>query len=191
MKSKWPTLNLSSIDQSDLTNLGPLDSFKLKTQESLQHLCSDESTYLPRDDFDELLNLSLFYLEQQSVSNFAFRRPGTQHRARWMSTPIYAFEMYLLRSQPDVDATLVNVLRRFCNFVSTFHASHWLQCLLVSEAAVNDLEVHRAMMNYSSVDEEVAEAARYAFLRHRWYLTAELIPLALCSQQLPTSNMKS
>ena len=30
LKSKWPTLNLSSIDQSDLTNLGPLDSFKLK-----------------------------------------------------------------------------------------------------------------------------------------------------------------
>ena len=76
VKSKWPTLNLSSIDQSDLTNLGPLDSFKLKAEESLQHLCSDESTYLPRRDFDE------FYLEQQSVSNFAFRRPGTQHRSR-------------------------------------------------------------------------------------------------------------
>ena len=40
-------------------------------------------------------------------------------------------------------------------------------------------------MNYSSVDEEVAEAVRHVFLRHRWYLTAELIPLALCSQQLP------
>ena len=123
VKSKWPTLNLSSIDQSDLTNLGPLNSFKLKAQESLQHLCSDESTYLPRCDFDE------FYVEQQSVSNFAFRRPGTQHRARWMSTPIYAFKMYLLRSQLDVDATLVNGLRRFCNFVSIFYAPYWLQCL--------------------------------------------------------------
>ena len=30
LKSKWPTLNLSSINQFDLTNLGPLDSFKLK-----------------------------------------------------------------------------------------------------------------------------------------------------------------
>ena len=30
LKSKWPTLNLSSIDQFDLTNLGPLDSSKLK-----------------------------------------------------------------------------------------------------------------------------------------------------------------
>ena len=35
LKSKWPTLNLSSIEQSDLTNLRPLDSFKLKAQESL------------------------------------------------------------------------------------------------------------------------------------------------------------
>ena len=122
LKSKWPTLNLSSIDQSDLTNLGPLDSFKHKAQESLQHLCSDESTYLPRNDFDKLLKLSLFYLKQHSVSNFAFRRPGTQHCAWWMSTPIYAFRMYLLCSQLVVDATLVNGLRRFCNFVSIFYA---------------------------------------------------------------------
>ena len=127
----------------------------------------------------------MFYLEQQSVSNFAFWRTGTQHRARWMSTPIYAFKMYLRRSQLDVDATLVNGLRRFCNFVSIFYAPYWLQCPLASEAAVNDLEFHRAMMNYSSVDEEVAEAARHAFLRHRWYLTAELILQALCFQQLP------
>ena len=41
------------------------------------------------------------------------------------------------------------------------------------------------MMNYSSVDEKVAEAARHASLRHRCYLTAELILLALCFQQLP------
>ena len=169
LKSKRPTLNLSSIDQSDLTNLGPLDSFKLKAQKSLQHLCSDESTYLPRDDFDELLKLSLFYLEQQSVTNFAFRRLGTQHCARWMSTPIYGFKMYLLRSQLDVDAALVNGLRRFCNLVSIFYAPYWLQCPLASEVAVNDVEFHRAMMNYSSVDKEVAEAARHVFLRRRWY----------------------
>ena len=56
--------------------------------------------------------------------------------------------------------------------MSIFYAPYWLQCPLASEAAVNDLEFHRAMMNYSSVDEEVAEAARHAFLRHRWYLTA-------------------
>ena len=98
---------------------------------------------------------------------------GCRHRARWMSTPIYAFKMYLLRSQLDVDATLVNGLRRFCNFVSIFHAPCWLQCLLASKAAVNDLEFHRAMVNYSSVDEEAAKAARHAFLGHRWYLTAE------------------
>ena len=67
---------------------------------------------------------------------------------------------------------LVNGLRRFCNFVSIFYAPYWLQCPFASEVAVNDLEFHRAMMNHSSVDEEAAEAARHAFLRRRWYLTA-------------------
>ena len=40
------------------------------------------------------------------------------------------------------------------------------------------------MSNYITVDKQVAEAARNAFLRHRWYLTEELIPLALCSKQI-------
>ena len=79
LKSKWQTLNLSSTDHSDLTNLGPLDSFKIKAQESLQHLCSDKSTYLPRDDFDELLKLSLLYLEQQSVSTVTLRFSAQEH----------------------------------------------------------------------------------------------------------------
>ena len=47
-----------------------------------------------------------------------------------------------------------------------------------------DLEFYRAMINYIKIDKEVAEAARHALLRHRRYLTAELIPLALCSKQL-------
>ena len=34
------------------------------------------------------------------------------------------------------------------------------------------------MINYIKIDEEVAEAARHALLRHSWYSTAEPIPLA-------------
>ena len=47
-----------------------------------------------------------------------------------------------------------------------------------------DLEFYRAMINYIKIDEEVAEAARHTLLRQRWYLTAELIVLALCCKQL-------
>ena len=35
-----------------------------------------------------------------------------------------------------------------------------------------------------NVDEQVAEAAINAFLRHKWYVTKELISLALCYKKL-------
>ena len=103
LKSKWRTLSLSclDLDESVHTNLEPVDIYniyKRKAKESLRYLCSDENSHSPKDDYDELLKLSIFYLERQTAINFAFRRPSTQHRARWMSTPIYAFKMYLLRS---------------------------------------------------------------------------------------------
>ena len=186
LKSKWPRLNLSSLDldKSDHTNLEPADIHKRKAKESLRFLCSDENSCSPRDDYDELLKLSLFYLERQTAINFAFRCPATQHRARWMSTPIYTFKWCLLRSQLDLDADLIHGSKQFGDFVSIFYAPYWLQCPSASEAAVNDLEFYRTMINYIKIDEEVAEAARHALPRHLWYLTAELIPLALCSTQL-------
>ena len=89
-----------------------------------------------------------------------------------MSTPIYAFKIYLLRSQLDLDADLIHGLKRFGDFASIFYAPYWLQCPVASEAAVNDLEFYPAMINYIKIDEEVAEAARHALLRHMWYLSA-------------------
>ena len=105
-----------------------MDIYKRKAKESLRYLGLDENSYLPRNDCDELLKLSLFYLERQTASNSAFRRPGTQYRARRMSTSIYAFKMYLLRSQLDLDADLILGLKRFGDFVSIFYAPYWLQC---------------------------------------------------------------
>ena len=46
------------------------------------------------------------------------------------------------------------------------------------------------MINYIKINEKVAETARHAILRHRWYLTAELIPLALCSKQLSSIELE-
>ena len=55
---------------------------------------------------------------------------------------------------------------------------------MVSEAAGNDLNFYKSVLDYVNVDQQVAEAAINAFLRHRWYVAEELIPLALCCRKL-------
>ena len=74
--------------------------------------------------------------------------------------------------------------------MSIFYAPHWFQCPLASEAAVNDLYFYKSLMDYVNVDKQVAEAAISAFLRHRWYLTKELIPLVFCSRKLPDAELE-
>ena len=120
LRSKWSELDLTAIDFSECDPV--VDIYENNAIQNLQYLNSDESTCLPRGDFEELLKLSLLYLNGQDASEFAFRRPGAQHRARWMSTPIYAFKMYLLHSQLKLDAILRCRLKRFCDFVSIFYA---------------------------------------------------------------------
>ena len=43
-----------------------------------------------------------YYVDEKSFSNFSFRRPGAQHRARWMPSCIYSLKMLLLQGQLQV-----------------------------------------------------------------------------------------
>ena len=40
------------------------------------------------------------------------------------------------------------------------------------------------IIQYKSIDEDVAESARKAFLRHTWYLVGEMIPIATWDEDL-------
>ena len=63
------------LDESDHTNLEPVDIYKRKAKESLRYLCSDENSYSPRDDYDELLKLVYFTLNGKLLvtSRFGFQ----------------------------------------------------------------------------------------------------------------------
>lgn len=49
----------------------------------------------PREDYKELLQLSLLYLGGWSENDFSFRVPGALHQARWMSKAIYTLKIVL------------------------------------------------------------------------------------------------
>jgi len=51
----------------------------------------------PRDDYRELLELSVIFLGGIPVRGIHFQMPGAMHRARWMSKVIYAIKIWLFR----------------------------------------------------------------------------------------------
>ena len=92
--------------------------------------------------------------------------------------------MYLSQSHLNLDSDTVKRLKRFCAFVFIFYSPRWFECPLAFEAAVNDSNFYESVIDYINADEQVAEAAINAFLRHRWYVTKELIPLVLSDVEL-------
>lgn len=51
--------------------------------------------YQPRDDYKELLNLTIIFLGGVPEKGISFRAPAGLHRARWMAKAIYAFKIFL------------------------------------------------------------------------------------------------
>src|SRR6218665_3623795 len=55
--------------------------------------------YLSRDDYRELLKLTIIFLGGIPPRGIHFQYPGAVHRARWMAKAIYSIKMVLFRSQ--------------------------------------------------------------------------------------------
>ena len=89
------TLTYSQVSSSDpfLLNLrNEVISLlrKILSQEELSGL-------LPRGDYRELAELTLFYLGGLDQANLKIYRPGAIHKARWMARIIHAQKIIILK----------------------------------------------------------------------------------------------
>ena len=62
--------------------------------------CLEEDTF-PRQDYKELLELTILYLSgdiptRKNRKEFHFRKPGAHHRARFMHNELYLLKMHML-----------------------------------------------------------------------------------------------
>ena len=65
----------------------------------LQNFLGSESQTLLRDDYKELVILSILFLGGSCPKGMAFYAPGAQHHARWMAAIIYTIKIALFAHQ--------------------------------------------------------------------------------------------
>ena len=76
LKNQWQSVDFSqSTYHLNQSTTACLQEDVKHAYQSLVKIKSDPS-YLPRDDYEELLNLATYYIDEKSFSNFSFRRPG-------------------------------------------------------------------------------------------------------------------
>lgn len=153
-----------------------------------------------RDDYLEFVNLCNLYLQNEldGQTKPSFRRPGALHKARWMAKLIYSIKISLFEQQIQelpigTITTKQQVLkvREFVNFATLIYSTWWLTCNSAVDAPWNDLQLFHSLLKYEDVNTVISKSAVRAFKNHLWYLTEEMVPLALWSTKVPAETRKA
>ena len=140
----------------------------------------------PRDDYKELIELSLTYLGRPPA-NFKLRKPGAVHTARWMGKLIYSIKIVLLMNQIDENAS-INIFRRgnkqqkslvgFVDFLVSCYMSWWINAASVASAPQNDIDFFNNVVKFGSLDKNIITAPLKSLNNHTWYLTEQNVVLS-------------
>ena len=109
-----------------------------------------------------------------------------------MAKLIYSMKICLLQQHFNdllrrniTTAHQVQKIYDFVAFVTHVHSTWWITSSSAEDAPWNDLQLFRKLLQYEAVNANIAKSPIRAFQRHLWYLTAEMVPLALFSHFTP------
>ena len=191
LRDDWYKLDI------DLDNLELFDhnSVLPELQKELKEVlawCENElqNNTFPRDDWKEFMELVVVSLGGQ-VDGFSFKLPGPDHHARWMSKCIYYLKIRLLSRVFTISTDERSQTDQMVEFILLMYTKLWFTSSLASSAARSDLNFMSAVHDYRKVNSKVAwEVLRSAY-RHLWYITPQLLPLALTDRELEDSSKEA
>ncbi|XP_057710018.1 uncharacterized protein LOC130927913 [Corythoichthys intestinalis] len=135
--------------------------------------------FQPRDDYRELLELVIIFLGGSPPRGVHFRIPGAIHHARWMAKALYALKIYLFREQFKLTAHENKGIRDVCVFIVPLYVRVWFTAPDAVSAPRHDLWFLQSLKMYEDINPAISKAAVSKFSGHLWYLSEELVALAL------------
>lgn len=186
-KNQWNSFDKKSYttvldDRKAVQNF--IEDQRVKMIDYLQEVIRDGSH--PREDYKELLCLSLLFLGGWSESDFKFRVPGALHQARWMAKAIYALKIALFNKQFQITARELKGIRKVAYFVSLIYVRFWHEAVVSRWAPKNDLDMIQILYSYPDMD--VRESALKVAKRHLWYLSETNVGLAFLDERITSSE---
>ena len=190
---------LSRFDNSEFN--GTARDLVESLRNSVLNLAHSQKS-LCRDDYKEFIELCIVFLNGEAVGEthkqITFKRPGALHKARWMAKLIYSIKICLFEQQiQDLPRGTITTnqqtltVRKFVTFVTLVYSTWWMSCNSVKDAPWNDLKFYQSILAYAVVNPEISQSAIRAFKRHLWYLTTEMVPLALWSDKVPADDRRA
>ena len=185
LKSVWASIDLEAWEPV-ADDLPP--DLRAKRDDRIAAFHSHLDAAQPRDDYRELLELSIILLGGVPKRGIRFLRPGALHHARWMAKLIYGLKIYIFRAQLKLNARELLGLSRFVLFAVDVYIPAWFVAPLAVSAPAHDLTFAKRLVGYH--DTGVAEATAKVFGRHLWYLSETLVALAFFDEGTSLSTKR-
>jgi len=96
-----------------------------------------------------------------------------------MSKVIYSFKVYMFSSQFDLRPKELKGLRDVCVFSVRLYLKIWMTAPYAATAPQSDLRFLHSLLDYEIVHPAISKAASAKMANHLWYLSEELVGLAL------------
>ncbi|XP_052131564.1 uncharacterized protein LOC113203934 isoform X2 [Frankliniella occidentalis] len=189
-KDFWPKLDMTSYQD------GPSDenvwaAIEPTRQDIINFANNQLQEFQPRDDYRELLHLTLLFSGEIPEGGAKFTKPGALSKARWMMYLIYAFKTWMFRGQFPLTADQETGLRQLCIFGVNVYIKRWFSASTIAAISpredLNLLKELRLLAKVRSLQAEAA-AALHKLEGALWYLSDRLIPLALFDDQVPNDE---
>lgn len=195
LQKQWPKLcqeiepelekddRFVKFDWSSSVQVGsPLHCMALKALEFGQHALACD--VFPRGDYKQLCRLLVFYLGGQ-VTGLRFLQPGACHEARFMADSLYILTLQLTQNITNfLSDDEIKMLETSSVFILIFYGPWLLKSYLTHTAPANDLEAFHDAYALSEHYPDLAAALIQSMQRHAWYLTEEMVVLALADDDI-------
>ena len=151
--------------------------------------CLNEKTF-PRDDYHELVELTVVYLGRSVARGFKIRKPGAHHSARFLAYCIYIFKMEMMSDRFLLSQNERHQVHRLAVFIALIHSQAFLRSRIAIIAPALDTQYLFLLHQFKKEEKRVAEVAIHSFYNHLWYVTPELVLIAIFDNSLPSTFRK-
>src|SRR6218665_717760 len=183
-----------SINQGRFHDSTTDESVKVMVQSSRDELLEFFAAQLaitqPRDDYRELIELSMLFLGQAPPRGIHFQAPGPMHHARWMSKVLYSLKIWMFRGQFKLTAKEESNLKEICLFCVLIYIKAWITAAMPMAAPKNDLQLLDALLKYENRHPAISKATSEKLANHLWYLSDELVVLALFDSEVTVETKR-
>ena len=144
-----------------------------------------------RDDYRELIELSIIFLGGLPGRGIHFMAPGALHHARWLSKVIYSLEMWMFCSQIKLMSCEQKGLHKMCIFAVVIYLKSWFTVSLAASAPHSDLCLLLDLYSYKQYDEAISKATCKKLEHHLWYLSEYLVGLVFFDSDVPSETKRT